>query len=1009
MMQNMAKPALPQSNFGFRSLKLAMLFWIFNLLHPSLADAQGPVLIKEVISREHALFTGADADFGQALSREIALFVGADPDAKQVVSREVSLLLSDTTPPPAIPTVILTLSPRRDTVTLDWSAYNQWSVRDVASYAIFYSPLGFTSTVGMTPFRIVTGENFTTTFTGMPEYGDFFFAVVPIDGLGNQITTITPTSNYALTKEIISREMALFNGYEGAPQFKQLVSREVSLLLSDTTPPPPVTNLSFTHTPTGNDITLSWDGYNQWATRDVAAYQIFRSSTPFTTVTGMTPYATVTGENFTKRFPTEPANVDSFWAVVAVDGQGNRQPLVSYKGVYVISPQAISREVALFNGHEPATPQLHEIVSREVSLVVASPAIPDPVTGLTTGFEVTTANTQYAAIDVNWTSYNEAAQRDIKRYRIYVGTSFFDTVAGLTPFKTVADGTQRHVIYGTGTNGQVISPEQIYYVAVVAEDVTGQFNPVVYAESVKASVGALGDVSNVVATPAPSTISYAWDLGGVGTNLQNFVKGFRIYFDGPNRPNTIPYPLFLDVPAARTWTATSLAFGTTYTMRLTTVDVLGQESPGVTVVATTLTVPPGDVELPWNPGANSDVWTTMTQTADRMIAMGDFTTIGGVSRNRIARLDLSGTADATFNPNANGTVWNAAMQPDGRMVVCGAFTTIGGTTRNRVARLNATGTLDAAFLPTANGIVRSVAVQMDGKILLGGEFTQVNGVTRNRLARLHADGTLDTAFDPNVNNVVRPVVVQPDGKILIGGTFTSIGATTRNRMARLNADGTLDAAFNPNADNQVNAIELRPDGRILVGGAFTTLGGVTRNRLARLSSVGVVDAAYNPDANGSVWSFASQTDGRTLVAGAFTTVGTVIRNRLARLLDDGTLDSTFNPNANSTVNGVMLQPDGKIIVSGASTMTTIGGQPRSRIARLYNNPAPNTLGISNISQLTWQRGGTSAEARVSDLQPGGRGVGRWEGACCAAQGEETANERNRSEELGCGELEHSYF
>ena len=80
----------------------------------NVARAPGPVLVEEVISREHALVTGAD------------------PDAEEVVSREVSLVLSDAALPPTVPGLTLTVSPTLDAVTVDWSGYNQWTVRDVA-------------------------------------------------------------------------------------------------------------------------------------------------------------------------------------------------------------------------------------------------------------------------------------------------------------------------------------------------------------------------------------------------------------------------------------------------------------------------------------------------------------------------------------------------------------------------------------------------------------------------------------------------------------------------------------------------------------------------------------------------------------------------------------------------------------------------------------------------------------------------------------------------------------
>ena len=64
-----------------------------------------------------------------------------------------------------------------------------------------------------------------------------------------------------------------------------------------------------------------------------------------------------------------------------------------------------------------------------------------------------------------------------------------------------------------------------------------------------------------------------------------------------------------------------------------------------------------------------------------------------------------------------------ALQADGRIVVGGGFTTIGGTSRNRIARLDPNTGLADSFNPNANGTVLALAVQDEGKFLVGGCFT----------------------------------------------------------------------------------------------------------------------------------------------------------------------------------------------------------------------------------------------------------------------------------------------
>jgi len=95
-----------------------------------------------------------------------------------------------------------------------------------------------------------------------------------------------------------------------------------------------------------------------------------------------------------------------------------------------------------------------------------------------------------------------------------------------------------------------------------------------------------------------------------------------------------------------------------------------------------------------------------------------------------------GSPDLFFDPNANGTVNTLAIQSDGKIVIGGAFTTVGGTTRTRIARLNSDGTLDTSVDPSANNEVSALAIRSDGKVVIGGFFTTVGSATRNRVALL---------------------------------------------------------------------------------------------------------------------------------------------------------------------------------------------------------------------------------------------------------------------------------
>ena len=89
---------------------------------------------------------------------------------------------------------------------------------------------------------------------------------------------------------------------------------------------------------------------------------------------------------------------------------------------------------------------------------------------------------------------------------------------------------------------------------------------------------------------------------------------------------------------------------------------------------------------------------------------------------RIVDNDRVGSLDSLFGAlvGADGTVNALVVQPDGKVIIGGNFTTYEGTTINRIARVNVDGTLDATFNPGVgfDNIVYALALQPDGKVVV---------------------------------------------------------------------------------------------------------------------------------------------------------------------------------------------------------------------------------------------------------------------------------------------------
>jgi uncharacterized delta-60 repeat protein len=377
-------------------------------------------------------------------------------------------------------------------------------------------------------------------------------------------------------------------------------------------------------------------------------------------------------------------------------------------------------------------------------------------------------------------------------------------------------------------------------------------------------------------------------------------------------------------------------------------------SPDWTPLAAGRTTAAGDLDLAFNVDIDFQVDALAIDSQQRVVLGGAFTSIGGTTVNRVARVALSGVRDTSFDPNVGGAsaaVHALGLDGDGRIVLGGSFTSVKGVARTALARVDALGDLDEDFSPVVGvnpdffgataPVVRALLVDGDGSIVLGGNFGDVGGATRRNLARVLADGNVASDIDLQPDDIVEALAFQTIGSerhLLVGGLFTEIGGTGRMALARLNANGSLDTTFDANVESftGVYALAVQPDGKILIGGDFTTVGGTTRSGLARLHANGDLDTTFDADVDGVlgpvIYAIAVQSDGRIVIGGNFTSVGGQERTNIARLEANGALDTTFDPGASNDVYALAIPSDGSIILGGA--FGQVDGTDRTRLARL---------------------------------------------------------------------------
>ena len=512
-------------------IKLLTTAWLLAALAGS---AQGQtLLLQEVVSREVSVSVGEynSNAYQEIVSREASVFVGEEPTPPylDLVSREYSVVVMETNAPAPVAPLIATPSPGGGTVTLSWTAYNQWAQQDVTHYLIYVSTHFFTNVSGMTALTNVPGETLSITLAGLPAGQDLYFAVVAVSAGGLFNPAVVSSGAFLIAQEVVSREMSVFVGGEPASPYQDIVSRELTVVVALSNAPAPITQLTASNSPDGTTVLLSWSAYNQWAQLDVVSYNIYYSSQAFTSIAGMTPYLTVGGETLSVLLTGLPAGQDHFFAVAPVSAGGLFNSSVNFAAAYVLAQEVVSREASVFVSTE-ATPPYQEVVSREMSVLVPSTNIPAPVTGVNGSLTAISSPVDYDGIYLEWTNYNEAAQQDVVSYAIYLASSYFDDVSNMTPIASVPAGVQQDTL--TGLFGY-----QIYYVAVVAVDALGTFNPVVRSISAQASgpntqfnsqpqsqtVVAGSTATFAVMVSGSGTIGYQWQL-----DLTNLTDNGRI-------------------------------------------------------------------------------------------------------------------------------------------------------------------------------------------------------------------------------------------------------------------------------------------------------------------------------------------------------------------------------------------------------------------------------------------------------------------------------------------------
>ncbi len=235
------------------------------------------------------------------------------------------------------------------------------------------------------------------------------------------------------------------------------------------------------------------------------------------------------------------------------------------------------------------------------------------------------------------------------------------------------------------------------------------------------------------------------------------------------------------------------------------------------------------------PGPNGNVYAIVASGTDVYVG-GDFTMIGNVRANRVARWDghVWHPLGTDLENGVDYLVLSILVDGDnvyvgGQFVQAGPIEATNMAVWNRSS--NSWSAVGGGLKGDPNALVSAI-VKSGGNIYVGGRFAKAGDVTAVNVARW--DGSAWAPVAGGVDGVVGSMAATAN-EIYVGGTFTHAGSTTAQNIASYAITQGTWSALGSGIDGSVRTI-LVNGADVYVGGVFTNGGGIGAKHLARWNS-----------------------------------------------------------------------------------------------------------------------------------------------------------------------------